>query len=202
MKYFTFLRALLLSCGLTLVACRVAASTEQAIYPGPVLEITVQRGEDRLPLALVNHLHKGDRLWVQPQMTSLAKGDWIVLLATISPSGHRVDTARFDLSKAKVQPMIEVQEDNLVPVVLLAPQVRNLFGLYTSFNESVDLLKAAVEGDPQLFVQLQKLDQVNQTVSALREDLDQLLQNKTPEEAITTTQNLAAKFGVKTIDAE
>lgn len=178
------------------------AATDQTLYQGPVLELSVQRGEARLPLAWVDHLQRGDRVWVKAQAESLAKGDWVMLLATVSPSGNQVKTARFDLSQPDTEPMIEISDEHQVPVVVLAPQLRNLFGLYTSFKESADLLRDAVQSDPQRFFELQKLDQINQAISALRRGLDQLLQNKSPEEAVTATQALAAKFGVKTIDPD
>jgi hypothetical protein len=150
----------------------------------------------------VNRLMQGDKLLVKPLPSSLAKGDWIMLLATISPSGHQINTARFDLSDAQAEPVIEIKANDLTPVILIAPQVRNMFGLYTSFRESADLLKAAVESDPQLFYQLQKLDQVNQAVAVLREQLALLIQKMSPTEAIEATQAVAAKFGVKKIDSD
>ena len=177
-------------------------AADQSLYQGPVLDISVQRGEQRLPLAWVDHLQKGDRIWVNAQADSLAKGDWLMLLATISPSGNRVKTVSFDLSREKIEPVIDIGDDQQVPVVVLAPQLRNMFGLYTSYSESADLLREAVKSDPQRFFELQKLDQINQAISALREGLDQVLQNTSAEGAVAATQALAAKFGVKTIDPE
>jgi hypothetical protein len=177
-------------------------AAEQNIYQGPLLNVTVEREGQRLPIGLVNHLTKGDRLWVQPELSSLAPGDWIVFLATISPSGNQIQTQRFNLKDKEVHPVIDITDEHQLPVILVAPQVRNMFGLYTSFNESSDLLKDAVQGDPQLFLQLQKLDLVNQAISALREDLDQILKDKTPDDAIQATQTLAARFGVRSIDPE
>jgi hypothetical protein len=77
-----------------------------------------------------------------------------------------------------------------------------MFGLYTSFMESAELLREAMQSDPQRFYELQKLDQINQAITALRQGLEQVLQNKSNDEAVAATQALAAKFGVKTIDPE
>ena len=175
---------------------------EEMIHHGPVLDIQVQRGNDSLSLFHVPRLRKGDRVRVQPDMNSLAKGDWVLLLARVSPSGNQVETFGFDLDDLKAPATLEITADEQVPVILLAPQLRNLFGLYTSFSESADLLKQALMADPQRFFDLQKLDQINQAITALSQGLDQVVLNRSPEQGIAAAKALAVKFGVRNIDPE
>ncbi len=172
------------------------------IHHGPVLDIQVQRGNDSLSIFQVPRLRKGDRVRVMPDLSSLSKGDWVLLLARISPSGNQVETFGYDLDKLTAPVSLEISSDEQVPVIMLAPQLRNLFGLYTSFSESADLLKQALASDPQRFYDLQKLDQINQAITALSQGLDQVVLNRSPEHAIAAAKALAIKFGVRNVDAE
>lgn len=195
----TFLHTLLWAC---LLLMQGLASADEVIHRGPVLDIQIQRGNESLPLFQVPHLRKGDLLRVMPEPSSLAKGDWVLLLALISPSGNQVDTQGFDLAEIKSPLTLEIKNDEQIPVIVLAPQVRNLFGLYTSFSESADLLKQALLSDPQRFYDLQKLDQINQAITALSQGLDQMVLNQSSEQSIAAAKTLAIQFGVRNIDPE
>ena len=180
----------------------VPAWADGLIHHGPKLDIQIQRGSERLPMALVNRLRQGDRLLVKPVEGSLAKGDWVLMLGRISPAGNEVATQAFDLSRLQGHAELEMATDEQVPVILLAPQLRNLFGLYTSFMESEALLKEVIQSDPQRFYDLQKVDQVNQAITALSQGLDQVVINRHPEQAIASAKALAFRFGVGQIDPE
>jgi hypothetical protein len=172
------------------------------IHHGPVMDIQIQRGEELLSIFQVSRLRRGDRFLVKPDRSSLAQGDWVLLLARITPAGNQVETRRFDLSQFKDYAAIEITADDQVPALMLAPQLRNLFGLYTSFSESANFLQEVLLSDPQKFFDLQKVDQVNQAITALSQGLDQLMITRAPEQAVTAAKELAFKFGVQTLDAD
>ena len=175
---------------------------DSIVHQGPVLDIQVQRGEERLPIFLVPRLQQGDQLLVRPDPSSMAKGDWILMLGLIAPAGNRVQTQAIDVSKLDGFARLDIVSDEHAPVIVLAPQVRNLFGLYTSFSESADLLKQALLSDPQRFYDLQKLDQINQAITALSQGLDQMVLNRSSEQSIAAAKTLAIQFGVRNIDPE
>ena len=174
----------------------------EMIHHGPVMDIQIQRGEELLSIFQVSRLRRGDRFLVKPDLSSLAKGDWVLLLARISPAGNQVETRRFDLSQFKDYAAIDITADDQVPALMLAPQLRNLFGLYTSFTESANFLQEVLLSDPQKFFDLQKVDQVNQAITALGQGLDQMMLTRAPEQALTAAKELAFKFGVQTLDPE
>jgi hypothetical protein len=174
----------------------------EMIHHGPVMDIQIQRGEELLSIFQVSRLRRGDRFLVKPDLSSLAKGDWVLLLARISPAGNQVETRRFDLSQFKDYAAIDITADDQVPVLMLAPQLRNLFGLYTSFTESANFLQEVLLSDPQKFFDLQKVDQVNQAITALGQGLDQMMLTRAPEQALTAAKELAFKFGVQTLDPD
>ena len=118
-----------------------AAWTQDVIHHDPILEVEVKRGENQLPLALVDKLRKGDLLLVRPDTETLAKGDWFLLLARVSPTGNQVVSQHFEVADLKSPAQFEITADNQAIVIMLAPQLRNLFGLYTSLNESVSQIK-------------------------------------------------------------
>lgn len=196
--YF-FIRILALLCMLCVGATTHA---EGLIHHGPQLDIQIQRGAERLSIFQVNRLRKGDKVFVRPIQGSLAKGDWVLMLGRISPAGNEVATKAFDLSRLEGDPELEMTSDEQVPVILLAPQLRNMFGLYTSFLESEQLLKEVIQSDPQRFFDLQKIDQVNQAITALSQGLDQVLVNRHPEQAIASAKAMAFKFGVNQVDPD
>ena len=133
-------------------ACALSpAHAAEVIHHGPVMDIQIQRGEEVLSIFQVNRLRRGDRFLVKPDMASLAKGDWVLLLARISPAGNQVETRRFDLSQFQDYASIDITADDEVPALMLAPQLRNLFGLYTSFTESANFLQEVLLSDPQKF---------------------------------------------------
>lgn len=173
----------------------------EMIHHGPILDVKVKRGEQKLPLFNVPRLKQGDIIQVTPDSDSLTRGGWVLQLARVSPSGNLVETVGFDLSDERIEPELKITADGQVPVILLAPQLRNLFGLYTSFTESSDLLNEALKSDPQRFFDLQQVDQINQAITALSRGLEELILNKTPDQGVAATKALAVKFGVSQIDA-
>ena len=193
-------RVLVLACVLGLTALQVRA--DGLIHHGPRLDIQIQRGADRLSIFQVNQLRQGDKVLVKPVQSSLAKGDWVLMLGRISPAGNEVATQAFDLARLEGYAELEMTANEQVPVILLAPQLRNMFGLYTSFVESELLLKEVIQSDPQRFYDLQKVDQVNQAITALTQGLDQLVVNRNPEQAIASAKAMAFKFGVGQVDPD
>lgn len=187
---------------LWLFCAGLAWAQQDAIHHGPSLDVQVQRGNERLPLALVNRLRSGDKVLVRPDLDTLAKGDWVLLLARVSPTGNQVESRHFDVRKLKDYAALEIAADNQVPVILLAPQLRNLFGLYTSLSGSADLLDGVLRADPQRFYDLQKVDQINQAIQTIGRALARSVSGRKPEEAVAATRQLAARFGVANVDPE
>ena len=179
-----------------------AAWTQDVIHHGPVLDIQVRRGDSQLPLALVDKLRKGDRLLVRPDAETLAKGDWVLLLARVSPTGNQVVSQHFEVADLRSPAELEITADNQAPVIMLAPQLRNLFGLYTSLHESASLLNEVLRADPQRFFDLQKVDQINQAILAISQGLSKRVSGRKPQEAIQAARELAAKFGVSNLEPE
>lgn len=178
------------------------ARAEGVVHQGPVLDIRVQRGDQVLPLLQVPRLQMGDELLVRPDPDSLAEGRWILMLGLISPAGNQVRTRAVDPAELQEPARLQITADDQAPVIVLAPQLRNLFGLYTSFRESSALLDEVIQSDPQRFYDLQRLDEVNQAISALAQGLDDALQRRTPAESIAATRSLAQTFGLAQVDPE
>ena len=183
-------------------ALAVAPGThaDEATHPGPLISVYVVRGDARLPIHQVAHLRKGDRLLVGAVKSAEAQDKWLLMLATVSPSGNKVTSKKFDLSATTAGGAIDIGADDDVPIIVLAPQVRTLFGLSTSFDQSATLIGDALEADPQRFVDLQKLDQINHAISSLSAGLDAVVQSQDPAHAVDSAKAMAAKFGVKTVD--
>ena len=180
----------------------LATAAQETLHQGPALEVQVQRGDMRLPLALVNRLRSGDKILVRPDVETLAKGDWVLLLARVSPTGNQVESRHFDVHELKGYAELEIAADNQIPVILLAPQLRSLFGLYTSLSSSASLLDGVLRADPQRFYELQKVDQINQAIQAISRGLARSVSGRRPEDAIQSAKDLAAKFGVVNLDPE
>ncbi len=180
----------------------LAWAAQDTIHHGPALDVQVQRGDVRLPLALVNRLRSGDKLLVRPDVDTLAKGDWVLLLARVSPTGNQVESRHFDVRELDGYAELEIAADNQIPVILLAPQLRSLFGLYTSLSSSASLLDGVLRADPQRFYELQKVDQINQAIQAISRGLARSVSGRKPEDAIQTAKDLAARFGVSNLDPE
>ncbi len=180
-----------------LVLCAANAATEPSIHLGPELVATVMRGQEKLPLFQVSHLRKGDKLIVTTDQGEKTAGQWLVVLATITPVSNQTQIRQFDLTEKDTIPSIEITSDDQVPVIVIAPQVRTLFGLHTSFSESASLISDAIKVDPQRFLDLQKIDQINHAIVVISQALDALIQTRKPEQAIEAAKDLAAKFGVK-----
>lgn len=198
---FLLLRCLAFLC-LFLGGAGTSLQASEIVHHGPVMDIQIQRGEELLSIFQVSRLRRGDRFLVKPDMNSLAKGDWVLLLARISPSGNQVETRRFDLSQFTDYAAIDITADDQVPALMLAPQLRNLFGLYTSFTESANFLQEVLLSDPQRFFDLQKVDQVNQAITTLGQSLDQMMLSQAPEQAVAAAKALAFKFGVQNLDPD
>jgi hypothetical protein len=181
----------------------VAAPGERdVIHHGPALDVQIERGSTRLPLALVNQLRAGDRVLVRPDSDTLAKGDWVLLLARVTARGNQVQSQHFDLAKLKEHAAIEITDDSQVPVIMLAPQLRNLFGLNTSLLESARLLDEVLRADPQRFHDLQRADQINQAIQALSRGIERRVSGQQHEQAIAAAREVAARFGVRQVDPD
>ena len=184
------------------LGCTAMASAQNVIHHGPTVEVQVQRGDVVLPISLVNKLHAGDRLLVRPDSSTLTKDGWVLLLARVSLTGNQVESKHFEVSDLKAPAELEITAENQVAVIMLAPQLRNLFGLYTSLSESASLLNDVLRADPQRFYELQKVDQINQAIQAISQGLTKRMAGARPQEAVQAARDLAAKFGVRTIDAD
>ncbi|HEX8957577.1 MAG TPA: hypothetical protein VF798_14950, partial [Burkholderiaceae bacterium] len=180
-----------------------AADKEPApgsIHLGPMLTAYVQRGSERLPLFLVDHLKKGDRITVASNKSDKSAGSWLLVLAAITPADNSVQAAKFDLTESIGPAYIDIASDDEVPVLVLAPQVRTLFGIHTSFSESSALIVDALKSDPQRFIDLQKIDEVNHAIALVSAALDAAIQSQKPDQAVPTAKALAAKFGARSVD--
>ncbi len=193
-----FRSVLLLCCFVWSVTC----TAQNVIHHGPTLDVQVQRGAERLPLVLVNRLRQGDRLLVTPDISTLTKDGWVLLLAQVSPTGNQVVSKHFEVSQLNAPAELEITADNQVVVIMLAPQLRNLFGLYTSLTESAALLNEVLRGDPQRFYELQKVDQINQAIQVISQGLAKRMAGSKPQESVQAARDLAAKFGIRAIDPE
>lgn len=179
-----------------------AARAQSVVHQGPSLQMQVQRGEARLPLSRVDRLRAGDRVMVRPDTGTLAKGDWVLLLARVSPRGNQIESHHFDVRELQGDAEIGITEDNQVPVVMLAPQLRNLFGLTTSLFDSGRILNEVLKADPQRFYDLQNADQLNHAIRAISQGLGRRVSGQGPEQAIREASALAAKFGVRSLDPD
>ena len=191
---------------LWLVLCAVWVQCAQAqplsLHQGPSLHMTVQRGQQRLPLRLVPQLRAGDVVWVEPVAERLAEGDWVLMLASTSPTGTQVQSKLFDVRSPKGPASFEVASDGLALVVVLAPQLRNLFGLNTSMHESSSILKDVLTKDPQRFVDLQRVDQINQAITLMGNGLTRRIEGQTPADAKQITLEWASQYGASSIDPQ
>lgn len=176
------------------------APTSEISHLGPTVTAYVQRGSERLPIFLVDHLRKGDKISVTTNKTEKGDGSWLLVLALVAPVSNKVDAQQFDLTEQKGEATVDIAADDQVPVMVLAPQVRTLFGLHTSFSESATLIIDAIKSDPQRFVDLQKIDQIDHAITLLSSALDAIIQSQKPGQAVDAAKSLAAKFGVKFVD--
>jgi hypothetical protein len=196
----TQLFSLLLTLWLSMLGLHVQA--QSVIHHGPSLDVQVQRGNVRLPMALVSQLRKGDKLLVRPDPETLTKDGWVLLLARVSLTGTQVESKYFEVKDLKEPAELDIKADNQVTVIMLAPQLRNLFGLYTSLSESAGLLNDVLRADPQRFYELQKVDQINQAIQVISQGLIQRMAGSQGQESLQAAKDLAAKFGVTTIDPQ
>ncbi|OYU42984.1 MAG: hypothetical protein CFE44_20890, partial [Burkholderiales bacterium PBB4] len=192
-----FLVALILGFALQAAWCETSAS-----HAGPLLTLSVQRGSQRLPASKVDRLQSGDQLKVTVDRGAGPQQAWALVLALVSPVSHRVTSRSFDLSVVGAEPGIDIEHDDQVPVVVLAPQVKTLFGWSTSFEQSVGLIADAIHADPQRFMDLQKLEQMNVAIASITAGLDEMVVKLRPEQAADSAKTVASKFGVKQVDAE
>ena len=182
------------------IAATNSASTENMNHPGPTITAYIRRGEIKLPIFQVEHLRKGDKLLVNTNKDAKNQSDWLLVLALVSPVSNKVDAKKFDLAEPVNQASIDITSDDQVPILILAPQVRTMFGLHTSFSESATLIIDAIKSDPQRFVDLQKIDQINHAIALITATLDAVIQRQKPEQAVDAAKNLAARFGVNYVD--
>lgn len=171
-------------------------------HAGPVITVTVQRGAERLPLFYVDKLQKGDTVRVGTDRSGSTRGAWALVLALVSTASNEVKTRQFDLTAQDADASIAITDDDQVPVIVIAPQVKTLFGLSTSFDQSASLIADAITTDPQRFVELQKIEQINLAIASLTTGLDTMVVRLKTEQAIHSAKTVAAKFGVKTVDPE
>ncbi len=171
-------------------------------HAGPVITVTVQQGAERLPLFFVDKLQKGDTVRVDTDRSGATRGAWALVLALVSPASHEVTTRQFDLTANDVDASITLTADDQVPVIVIAPQVKTLFGLSTSFEQSSSLIADAITTDPQRFVELQKIEQINLAIASLTTGLDSVVLKLKTEQAVDSAKSVAAKFGVKSVDPE
>ena len=192
MKYFLLL--IFYSCLL------ITARAEEIFHAGPILKIEVERDGIKLPVYKVNHLKKHDKFSAQVDPNSIEGTKWLMVIAQINPTGSKIDKKVFDLSVGSITPEIEIMDDEFLPVVILAPQLRNLFGLYTSLNESSNLIVEALTADPQKFVDLKNIEQLNQAIVAISSGLDNLLEGQNSQKSVEIVKYLAQKFGLNEVD--
>ena len=185
-----------------LVAAMGAAGAATTTHAGPVVTVTVQRGEDRLPIFYVDKLQKGDQIRVTTDRSGNTRGAWALVLALASPTNDVVTARQFDLTAKDVEASIGVTADDQVPILVIAPQIKTLFGLSTSFDQSAGLIVDAITADPQRFIALQKIEQINLAISSLTSGLDALVLQLKAEQAVESAKTVAAKFGVKRVDPE
>ncbi len=122
------------------------------------------------------------------------------MLAAITPADNRVEAAKFDLTEQSEPAYIDIDADDQVPVIVLAPQVRTMFGMRTSFSESSALIVDAIKSDPQRFIDLQKIDEVNHAIALVSAALDAAIGSQKPDQAVPAAKALAAKFGARSVD--
>ena len=99
MFWFRLFGFLALVFSLNATAATATAPAGELSHPGPILTATVQRGEERLPIFLVDHLHKGDKLSVTTNKAEKGGGTWLLVLATVAPITNKVDAQSFDLAE-------------------------------------------------------------------------------------------------------
>jgi hypothetical protein len=201
MRLHKLIRLLAVASGiLAAQSVSAAAPAPNINHPGPVISAYVQRGDMRLPIFLVDHLRKNDELFIATDKGKKTDPKWLLVLATVSPTGNKVIAEKFDLAQQEGEASITITDDDQVPVVVMAPQVRTMFGLRTSFSESADLIVDAIKADPQRFIDLQKIDQVNHAIALLKAMLDSSIQTQKPAQAVDAAKALAVKFGVRNVD--
>lgn len=171
-------------------------------HAGPVITVTVQRGAQNLPIFQVDKLQKGDTVRVGTDRSGATRGAWALILALVSPASNEVTTQQFDLTVKDVDASITITANDQVPVIVIAPQVKTLFGLSTSFEQSASLIADAITADPQRFVELQKIEQINLAIASLTTGLDAMVVKLKTEQAVDSAKTVAAKFGVKSVDPE
>jgi len=188
------------------LGCVSALGAELALHAGPDIRIDIKRGTQTLPMYRVDHLRRGDQLEVSVERTGppagAANAPWVMVLALASPGDKQLSVQRFDLGAKVRSGAIEITDDTQVPIVVVAPQIKTFFGLGTSFQQSADLIVDAISADPQRFIDLQKIDQIDKAIGSLKAGLDTLVQTLKPEDVVDATKAVAAKFGAKAIDPD
>lgn len=176
------------------------ALAQESLHQGPVLELRVQRGDAVLPVFKVNRLKAGDQLLLRAGAVSGLRQ--ILLVSMLQANGQQAGGQAFEIDKEPVEVKVTVSTDDQVPVIVLAPLLRNLFGLYSSFSESERLLQEVIRSDPQRFVALQTTDVINRAIATLTQWLDIQVRGRSGAEAAGLARSLAEKFGVRDISPE
>ena len=180
--------------------CTTAQAASES-HDGPKFSAYVTRGDLTLPLYKVDRLRKNDKLVVNPDADTVGKEDWLLILARISPSGSKIAFKEFELGR-DTRADLTISSDDDVPVIVLAPALRTLFGLSSSVHQSAGLITEAITTDPQRFVDLQKIDLISQTIAALVEGLDAVVQDKKSDQAIDAAKHIAAKYGLQSVSTD
>lgn len=176
------------------------ALAQESLHQGPVLDIRIQRGDSVLPVFKVNRLKSGDQILLRASAVNGLRQ--ILMVSLLQSNGQQTGSQSFEIDKEPVEVKVSVTADDQIPVIVLAPLLRNLFGLYSSFLESERLLQDVIRSDPQRFVALQTNDVINRAIATITQWLDAQVRGRSGEEAAGLARALAEKFGVRNISPE
>lgn len=177
------------------------SKTDATVHMGPTLDIKVKRDDEILPWHKVDKLQSGDRLYVNFFNESSSRGDWLIVLATVLPNGSEVFSRRFNL-KDNSEAFIDIKNNDELPVIVLAPQLKTFFGLARSFSSSADLIDEIIKSEPQKFYELRQVDLVNKAIRVISLSLERIIAEQTAIQSIESAKLLAFKYGVKNINPE
>ncbi|MEY2805409.1 MAG: hypothetical protein RL657_2745 [Pseudomonadota bacterium] len=176
------------------------AVAQESLHQGPVLDIRIQRGDSVLPVFKVNRLQSGDQILLRASAVNGLRQ--ILMVALLQSNGQQTGSHSFEIDKEPIEVKVPVTANDQIPVIVLAPLLRNLFGLYSSFLESERLLQEVIRSDPQRFVALQTNDVINRAIATITQWLDAQVRGRSGEEAAGLARALAEKFGVRNISPE
>ena len=183
------------------VAMHAALSATFNSYDGPAFSATVTRGEVTLPMLQVDRLQKGDHLVITPSEELASRKDWLMVLASISRSGTEITVKPYPIQEGQ-RFELDIPADDAVPAIVIAPALRTLFGITTSIGQSADLIEQAIRSDPQRFVELQKIDQINQAARALADVLSAVPASKGVEGLNEAARSAATRYGLPVVSVD